>query len=57
MKAVRVDPDAEEEIAAAIEWYDRKRPGLGAEFLDEIAIAASGNGHGSEPVGRPSPLR
>jgi toxin ParE1/3/4 len=38
-KPVRVDPEAEEEIAAGIDWYERKRPGLGTEFLDEIDTA------------------
>jgi hypothetical protein len=27
-KAVRVDPAAEEEIAAGVAWYDAQRPGL-----------------------------
>ena len=37
--AVRVDEEAEEEGAAAIAWYDTKRPGLGSDFLDEIRAA------------------
>ena len=38
-KPVRVDLEAEEEIAAGIDWYESKRRGLGAEFLDEISAA------------------
>jgi plasmid stabilization system protein ParE len=38
-KPVRVDPEAEEEIAAGIDWYESKRLGLGSEFLDEISAA------------------
>ena len=38
-KAVRVDVEAEEEIAEAIDRYERARPGLGGEFLDEISGA------------------
>jgi len=38
-KSVRVDSEAEEEIAAGIDWYESKRPGLGLEFLDEISAA------------------
>ena len=35
-KIVRLAPEAEEEIAAGIEWYERQQPGLGAAFLAEI---------------------
>jgi toxin ParE1/3/4 len=38
-KPVRVDPDAAEDIAAGIDWYEGRRPGLGAEFLDEVSAA------------------
>jgi toxin ParE1/3/4 len=38
-KAVRVDVEAEEEIAAGIDWYERERPGLGVEFFEEIDAA------------------
>jgi toxin ParE1/3/4 len=38
-KPVRVDPEAEEEIAAGIDWYERERPRLGTEFLEAITIA------------------
>jgi toxin ParE1/3/4 len=38
-KLVRLDPEAEEEIAAGIDWYEKQEPGLGAEFLDEIKAA------------------
>ncbi len=38
-KSVRVDPEAEEEIAAGIDWYESKRAGLGSEFLDEVDAA------------------
>jgi toxin ParE1/3/4 len=35
-KAIRVDAEAEEEIAHAIDRYQREREGLGAEFWDEL---------------------
>ena|SRR3990172_11535647 len=38
-KSVRVDPEAVEEMAAAMDWYDGERPGLGAEFFDEAREA------------------
>jgi len=28
-----VDRDAEEELSAAVSWYDERRPGLGEEFF------------------------
>jgi plasmid stabilization system protein ParE len=36
-KAVRLEPDAEDELDAAAAWYERQRPGLGQDFIDEIA--------------------
>jgi toxin ParE1/3/4 len=38
-KSVRVDAEAEEEIAYAIERYEDEREGLGAEFFDELRTA------------------
>lgn len=38
-KAIRVDAEAEEEIAHAIDWYETEREGLGGEFLDDLSIA------------------
>jgi plasmid stabilization system protein ParE len=32
-------PEAEQDLAAARDWYDPKRAGLGDEFLDGIALA------------------
>jgi hypothetical protein len=32
-------PEAENDLATARDWYDRKRSGLGDEFLDEVARA------------------
>lgn len=34
-----VRPEAGRDLAAARDWYDRQRAGLGDEFLDEIAVA------------------
>jgi toxin ParE1/3/4 len=34
-----VRPDAETDIAAAYDWYEEQREGLGKEFLEEISIA------------------
>lgn len=36
MKSLRIDEAAEEELAAAAEWYDGQRDGLGAEFLNAV---------------------
>jgi toxin ParE1/3/4 len=38
-KLIRVDAEAEEEIAHAIEHYEEEREGLGAEFWDELNAA------------------
>jgi hypothetical protein len=38
-KSVRVDAEAEEEIAYAIERYEDERAGLGAESFDELRTA------------------
>lgn len=36
---VLVRPEAESDLVIARDWYEERRPGLGAEFLDEIARA------------------
>ena len=36
MKAVRPNAEAEEEIRAAIVWYENERQGLGRELWDEV---------------------
>lgn len=36
---VLVRPEAERDLVTARDWYEERRPGLGAEFLDEIARA------------------
>ena len=36
MKAVRPNAEAEEEIRAAILWYENEREGLGRELWDEL---------------------
>jgi plasmid stabilization system protein ParE len=33
---VRVRPEAELDLVIAASWYSSQRPGLGAEFLDEL---------------------
>jgi plasmid stabilization system protein ParE len=33
---LRVSAAAEEELRAAVAWYDEQRPGLGEEFLVEV---------------------
>jgi len=35
-KPVLVEHDAEEELCAAIAWYEGQRPGLGVAFLAEV---------------------
>jgi plasmid stabilization system protein ParE len=37
--SVLVRAAAERDLEAARDWYERKRPGLGREFLDEFATA------------------
>jgi toxin ParE1/3/4 len=39
MKTIITDPDAQAELEKAAEWYEQRREGLGAEFLDGIAEA------------------
>lgn len=34
-----VRPEAEQDMRLAFQWYERRRAGLGGEFLDEIAAA------------------
>jgi hypothetical protein len=36
VKPVRPNAEAEEEIRAAIAWYENKREGLGRELWDEL---------------------
>jgi len=36
---VLVRAEAERDLQAARDWYERKRSGLGDEFLDEVAAA------------------
>ena len=38
-KSIRIDLEAEEEIANAIDRYETEREGLGAEFWDELRAA------------------
>lgn len=38
-KSIRIDLEAEEEIAHAIDRYETEREGLGAEFWDELRAA------------------
>lgn len=38
-EALLLRPEAEQDLAAARDWYDRQRAGLGNEFLDAIALA------------------
>ena len=41
-RRLRILPDAEREIAAAAEWYERRRDGLGVEFVAEVDVAFAG---------------
>jgi toxin ParE1/3/4 len=48
VKTVRVEPEAKQELAAAVVWYEQRREGLGRERLAEVdavlaAIARSPN--------------
>ena len=33
---IRIESAAREELAAAVQWYEEHRPGLGAELLDSV---------------------
>jgi plasmid stabilization system protein ParE len=35
MASIMVQPEAEADIAAAHRWYERRRTGLGLDFIDE----------------------
>ena len=39
MKPFQISAPAGEELAAAITWYEAKRPGLGGEFYDAVVRA------------------
>lgn len=39
MKPIILDAQAEEELIAAVTWYEEQRPGLGDEFLEDIEAA------------------
>ena len=32
-------PEAERDLAAARDWYDQQRAGLGDDFIDALALA------------------
>lgn len=38
-KPVRIEPEAEVDIAEAMAWYDEARAGLGDEYFAEIRLA------------------
>jgi len=40
-RSVRIEPEAEEELRAARDWYDEKRAGLGRELVDAAHEAVS----------------
>lgn len=36
IRAIRLEPEAEAELAAAARWYEQRRHGVGAEFLAAV---------------------
>jgi plasmid stabilization system protein ParE len=42
MRTVRYEPEAAEELAAAVGWYEDEVPGLGASLLDEVGTVLDG---------------
>lgn len=38
-RVLRVRPEAEAELTAAVDWYESKRAGLGAELMAEVDAA------------------
>lgn len=41
MKFIIIDPEAQAELDSAAQWYDERKAGLGAEFLDGVAEAVA----------------
>ena len=41
IRTLRNLPAASEEFAAAVQWYEEERPGLGADFFDAIAATTA----------------
>lgn len=41
MPRLYVEPEAEADLDAAFMWYEGQRPGLGSEFLAEVAYTFS----------------
>ena len=35
-RALRIEPEALAELQEAASWYERKRPGLGVQFVDAV---------------------
>lgn len=42
MREIVVEPEAEDELAAALDWYEAREPGLGAALLMEIDAVFAG---------------
>jgi len=38
-RVLLIRPEAEQDLTEARDWYDRKRTGLGDEFIDAVAVA------------------
>lgn len=38
---VRVRPEAELDLLVAAGWYEAQRPGLGAEFIEELSLVVA----------------
>lgn len=51
MKPIRIEPEAIEELSAAAEWYERRREGLGSEFIAAVdaVLATVGRDPGRFP--------
>ena len=46
MKPIRVELEAKEELAAAAEWYEERREGLGLELIAEVLATICRLKHG-----------
>ncbi len=42
MRSLVIEPEAEDELAAALDWYDEQEPGLGAALLAETDAVLNG---------------
>lgn len=53
MRDLVIEPEADDEVGAALDWYERQEPGLGAALLSEtdtVPWHTGGTSAGSPPT-------